>query len=201
MLTDLETRIAGPDAQGRVDADFDWGNVKNLGLITYVLSARPGRDEEMVAKIRASFIATADGLVETAAGHGYGRPFGTRYFWGCNGTVARQTLMLMAAHRLAPKREYIETSLDALNHLFGRNYYGRSFVTGLGFRPPMAPHDRRMGADQAGDPWPGYLIGGSNPGATQWQDIRKNFRTNEIAINWNGALIYALAAFVDAPGQ
>jgi hypothetical protein len=58
---------------------------------------------------------------------------------------------LQLAHRIEPKAEYVETSLDALNHLFGRNYYGRSY------------------------------------------------RTNEIAINWNGALIYALAGFVEEP--
>jgi endoglucanase len=88
-----------------------------------------------------------------------------------------------------------------LDHLFGRNYYGRSFVTGLGFRPPMFPHDRRSGGDNVVDPWPGYLVGGSHPGATHWQDIQGDYRTNEIAINWNSALIYALAAFVEAPGQ
>jgi endoglucanase len=201
VLKDLETRIAGPDAQGRVDDNFDWDNVKNLGLITYVLSSRPGRNEELVAKIRASFVATADGIVQTAAGHGYGRPFGTRYYWGCNGGVARQSLVLMTAHRLSPKSAYVETTLAALNHLFGRNYYGRSFVTGLGFRPPMFPHDRRSAGDNVVEPWPGYLVGGSNPGATHWQDLQEDYRTNEIAINWNGALIYALAAFVDGSGQ
>ena len=45
--------------------------------------------------------------------------------------------------RPSATRAYRETCLDALNHLFGRNCYGRSFVTGLGFRPPMHPHDRR----------------------------------------------------------
>jgi len=201
VLKDLETRIAGPEAQSRVDADFDWGNVKDLGLITYVLSSRPGRNEELVAKIRASFVAAADGIVQIAASHGYGRPLGSRYYWGCNGGVARQTLVLMTAHRLSPKPEYVQTSLAALDHLFGRNYCGRSFVTGLGFRPPMFPHDRRSGGDNVVDPWPGYLVGGSHPGATHWQDIQGDYRTNEIAINWNSALIYALAAFVEAPGQ
>jgi hypothetical protein len=35
---------------------------------------------------------------------------------------------------------------------------GRSFVTGLGVRPPMRPHDRRSGGDHVDDPWPGYLF-------------------------------------------
>jgi endoglucanase len=93
-----------------------------------------------------------------------------------------------------PKTEYRGVCLDALNHLFGRNCYGRSFVTGIGFRPPMHPHDRRAGTGNAGDPWPGYLVGGPHPQATGWRDLQGDARTNEIAINWNSALIYALAA-------
>jgi endoglucanase len=84
--------------------------------------------------------------------------------------------------------------LYALNFLFGRNYYNRSFVTGLGLNPPMYPHDRRSGGDSLRDPWPGYLVGGGWPGAKDWKDDQDSYQTNEIAINWNGALIYALAA-------
>jgi endoglucanase len=143
-----------------------------------------------------NLLATADGIVQTRSHHGYGRPLGGQYYWGCNGGVARQTLVLQAARRLSPRPEYTETCLDALNHLFGRNPYGRSFVTGLAFRPPMRPHDRRSGGDKVDDPWPGYLVGGAHPKAVDWHDDQGDYRTNEIAINWNGALIYALAGFV-----
>ena len=102
--------------------------------------------------------------------------------------------------RLLSGSDYRKVCLDALNHLFGRNYYGRSFVTGLGFRAPMHPHDRRSGADKIVDPWPGYLVGGPTTKATDWKDDQKDARSNEIAINWNSALVYALAAFLqDVP--
>jgi len=84
--------------------------------------------------------------------------------------------------------------LDAIGHLFGRNFYGRSYVTGLGHQPPMNPHDRRCGADGIKEPWPGYVVGGGHS-ATDWQDIQESYSTNEIAINWQGALVYALAGF------
>jgi endoglucanase len=120
---------------------------------------------------------------------------GARYFWGCNGAVARQTVLLMAANRLSSgKGGYRDASLDALNHLFGRNCYGRSFVTGIGNQPPLHPHDRRSAADNV--PWPGYLVGGPHPKATDWHDEQGDYKTNEIAINWNAALVYALAAFL-----
>jgi endoglucanase len=99
--------------------------------------------------------------------------------------------------RPSTARVYRETCLDALNHLFGRNGYGRSFVTGVGFHPPLHPHDRRSGGDNVADPWPGYLVGGPHPRAGDWHDEQTDYRTNEIAINWNAALVYALAAFLE----
>jgi endoglucanase len=181
------------------DVDFDWGNVKNLGLLTYLFSVRDGRDPALVESLRASLSAAADQIVATSREHGYARPLGTRYYWGCNGSVARQAVVLEAAYRLNNKADYRAAQLDALNHLFGRNVYGRSFVTGLGFQPPMHPHDRRSEGDSIANPWPGYLVGGAHPRATDWHDTMEDYRTNEIAINWNSALIYALAAQLPQP--
>jgi endoglucanase len=164
----------------------------------------------------------ADETVRNSQQHGYASPIGSLYSWGYNGFVARQTMILMAADRLtrnthgtvlhgaqllrqtpgrnSGKPEYRAACQDALNFLFGRNYYGRSFVTGLGFNPPEHPHDRRSGADDIVDPWPGYLVGGPHSKATDWKDVQEDARANEIAINWNSALVYALAAFLqDAP--
>lgn len=195
-LADLETRIV---ASPGVDVDWDWPNLKTLGLLTYLFSERDGRNAELVAQVRAGLIAAADEIVATGAADGYGRPLGSRYYWGCNGSVARQSLVLQGAYRLTAEEAYRWSMLDGLNHLLGRNYYGRSFITGLGERPPGFPHDRRSEGDDVDAPWPGYLIGGPHPRATSWNDVAEDYRTNEIAINWNGALIYALAAFLDAP--
>lgn len=193
-LTDFQSRARKFDE--KVETVWDWGNVRNLGMVTYLLSKRDGRDAALEREIRDSLIAAADAIVRERDAHGYARPLGNRYYWGANGTVARQTLLLQTANNLAPKREYVDTSLDALSHLFGRNVYGRSFVTGLGADPPMHPHDRRSGGDTIDAPWPGYLIGGGWPKATDWKDEEGSYQTNEIAINWNAALIYALAGFV-----
>ena len=54
-------------------------------------------------------------------------------------------------------------------------------------------HDRR------GEPaWPGYLVGGGWPDGRSWRDELASYKTNEIAINWNAALVYALAPHVQA---
>ena len=199
-LRDLENRIRS--VHGQVDSDFDWDETKDLGLITYLFSHRPGRDPALVDLVRSNLLAAADGIVQARNRDAYARPLGSIYYWGCNGGVARQTVILMAADRathrnffrLSSKSIYRDTSLDALNHLFGRNCYGRSFVTGVGFEPPRHPHDRRDTGEYLDHPWPGYLVGGPDPKATDWHDDQADFRVNEIALNWNAALVYALAA-------
>jgi endoglucanase len=182
-------------SDGKIDEDWDWGNVRNLGMFTYVLSSKQGRNPELLEDVRRNILTIADTIVEKGNKDIYGRPFGSRYYWGCNGTVARQVLNLQVANKISPKKEYIDTSLDAIAHLFGRNFYGRSYVTGLGNQPPMNPHDRRSGADGITEPWPGYLVGGGQT-VRNWQDVEGSYQTNEIAINWQGALVYALAGFI-----
>lgn len=178
---------------GKIDEDWDWGNVRNLGMFTYVLSKRDGRDPNLVSQVRRDTLAVADSIVAKAKQDVYGRPL-VRYYWGCNGTVARQVLNLQVANKLSPNADYVNASLDAVSHLFGRNYYNRSYVTGVGREPPMRPHDRRSGADGIDAPWPGYIVGGGQS-ATGWHDDQEDYRTNEIAINWQAGLVYALAAF------
>ncbi len=208
-LMDFEERAKTPftsrrrgqaqSSGGKVDEDWDWGNVRNLGTFTYVLSMRQGRDLELLKNIRRDILAVADTIVAKSQKDVYCRPF-SRYYWGCNGTVARQVINLQVANKLSPNQEYINTSLDAIGHLFGRNFYGRSYVTGLGHKPPMKPHDRRSGADNIEAPWPGYIVGGGHS-ATGWQDVEESYQTNEIAINWQAGLVYALAGFVSAESQ
>jgi len=164
-------------------------------MFTYLLSKRPGRDPELVKMLNKDLLATADAIVANVRQDIYGRSLRGVYYWGCNGTLARQTVILQAANRLSPRPEYVNAALEAVGHLFGRNYYGRSYVTGLGHKPPMNPHDRRSGADGIKEPWPGYVVGGGHS-ATDWKDVQSDYRTNEIAVNWQAALVYALAGFV-----
>lgn len=194
-LQDFEQRCTADRA--RVEAAFDYGNVSDLGVFTYLFSHRPGRSESLVGLLRTHVLVTADVIVQHQQAHGYGRPLGSSYSWGGNGVVARQTVVLQAASRLDARPEYAAASRAALDYLLGRNVHGRSYVTGLGFHPPENPHDRRSGADNIVEPWPGYLVGGPNPGAADWHDVQADYRTNEIAINWQAALVYALAAALE----
>ena len=179
----------------KIDEDWDWGDVSNLGMFQYAISKRKGKNPEVLKAIEKNIVEGANKIAENAAADVYARPL-IRYYWGCNGTIARQVLNLQIANRISPDQKYKQTSLDAIAHIFGRNYYNRSYVTGLGINPAMKPHDRRSGSDKEVEPWPGYIVGGGSK-ATAWNDKEEDYTTNEIAINWQGALVYALAAFVE----
>ncbi len=169
-----------------------WSDVGDLGLATYLETNSPGRDPTLVQRLRSSLFARAAAAVQTVNAHAYGRGLGgATWFWGVNGSVAAQTFLLHLADRLGPDPAYRQAAEESVGYLFGRNFHNRSYVTGLGYEPPLHPHDRR------GEPaWPGYLVGGGWPTGRSWQDVQADYTQNEIAINWNASLIYALAALV-----
>jgi endoglucanase len=192
FLKDFEEQAAKMNF--KIDEDWDWGDVSNLGMFEYILSKKTGKNPETVKAIKQNILDVANAISLKATSDVYGRPL-ARYYWGCNGTIARQVLNLQVANKIDPKKIYVQTSLDAIDHLFGRNYYNRSYVTGLGINPAMNPHDRRSGSDSETEPWPGYIVGGGHS-ATGWKDKEEDYTTNEIAVNWQAALVYALAGFV-----
>ena len=182
--------------------NWDWADVRALGIYTYLLSEREGRTPEVVEALRADLLEVADELEGAASEHGYGRSLPTMYYWGSNGVLLRTGMTLEVAYRLTGEERYRSAELAQLDFILGRNYFARSFVTRVGHQPPVSPHHRPSLADQAGAPWPGLLIGGPNDqdrmyefDGRAWVDSSNNYTTNEVAINWNAALIYALAAW------
>ena len=176
-----------------------WGNAQDLAFATHLLSGRANlRNPKIVARLTDSLLKQTESIVALSQKSGYARPFGyerSSWFWGANSNVAGQTLLLHLADHIKPNPEYRATAVHALDFLFGRNYHARSYVTGLGANPPLHLHDRR------GEPaWPGYLVGGGWPNGRSWEDKFERYDLNEIAINWNAALIYATAAFAE-PAQ
>jgi len=79
-LRDIEVRLHS--LQYRVDADFDWGNVNNLGVLCYLFSDRPGRDDAVIARVRQNLISVADGWGRSITGAATARSRGSR--WSCS---------------------------------------------------------------------------------------------------------------------
>lgn len=194
---DFETRA---NATGvKVSYSMDWGDVRNLGMFTYYKSARGGKDTALLAAIGNQILSNANSYVNGMNAHGYNRIFNEDYWWGVNGAVARASLTLYMAYQMTQDQDYVRAGYAILDHIFGRNYNCRSMVTGLGYNPPLYPHDRRSSTDGIAAPWPGYLIGGPQPGATSWVDSESDYTTGEIAINWNAALVFNLAWLMKDP--
>ena len=196
ILADFEARIA---PSTRFVPNFDWDTTTNFGLMTYLLSERSGRDPEIVEQLERELAAVVQSLLYSHARSGFGRDVDV-YYWGTNGVVARTCMLLQTAHRLNPDPSYLDLCADQIGYLYGRNQYNRSQVTGAGIDPPLNPHHRISGADSVAEPYPGLLVGGGQT-STNWVDLQNSFSTNEIAINWNSALAFALAGFVQGEGN
>jgi len=199
--------------------ETEWGEkdgVNALAYLTYLTSKKSGKSPTLENSIRTKLFTLADALADSASKHAYGRTFGSaNYYWGGHGALTATTYMLSVAYTVSDdpvkKQKYREAGHSVIGHILGRNYYNRSFVTGVGHNPPKNVHDRRSQATKK--QWPGYLIGGphnfsgaptypaglgcgSNPHATCWKDNAADYWTNEIAINWNTSMIYALAGYL-----
>lgn len=211
-------RVTGDDARlteieanmpASLPINWDWDGVNALGVFDYVSADSDARDAAVLASARELVVTSADTIVANVAEHAYGRGVGDMYYWGINGVMARSVMNLVEANAVAPSDAYWDAAVQQVDYLFGRNPFGRSFVTGVGYFPANHPHHRPSAADRIGWAWPGLLVGGPNhqnhPKADKnpdlaiglfWWDEQDDYNSNEVAINWNAALVYALAALV-----
>ena len=186
-----------------------WKDVAAMGLWTYALGPRTGSNAQAIADIRNHTLLAARGIVERTRKNPYRVSLVTKdYVWGSNGVAANYAMELLLANVLAPDPNFIEVALDNLHYLLGRNTFSVSWVTQVGANPYHHPHHRPSGADANREPWPGLLSGGPNAGrqdtvlkslpaglppAKVYVDEQASYASNEIAINWQAALVFVLA--------
>ncbi len=131
--------------------------------------------------------------------------------WGSNSFVANAAMLKAMAYKASDGKmaAYVQSLRNDLHYIFGCNATGYSFVTGVGGKYPMHIHHRPSAADTIVEPVPGFLVGGPNtvvptdcgPEPTRSQyparayaDEQCSYSTNEVAINWNAPLVFALLA-------
>ena len=168
------------------------------------------RDTQTAAAIREASLKAADQIVARTARLGYRNSMTARdYVWGSNGVAANYGMQLLVANTLKSESRYVQTALDNLHYLLGRNPSSMSYVTGVGSNPPRHPHHRPSIADGMDQPWPGLLVGGPNngredpimrvkvlasvPPAKAYIDDEAAYAANEVAINFNAPLVFLLA--------
>jgi endoglucanase len=183
-----------------------WDLVNTLGLMS-ILSNKESFDEEQYAQAHKEYFTLADSLLDIYKNS----PALTSldYFkWGSNSDVANQAMLGLFAYELSGIAAFKEMAFSNIDYLMGRNPTGFCYVTGLGKKSPQNIHHRPSGADKIEEPVPGFLVGGPNTivlndcgtavvrsvyPALSFTDSECSYSTNEVAINWNAPLVYALA--------
>jgi len=186
----------------------EWSGVAPFGLWAYVLGG--GRDRAAVETIRTRSVEAADDIRARASRNGYLNPLlRSDYVWGSNAIAANYALQLVVTNALQPNPQYLAAALDTVHYLLGRNAFSLSWVTQVGENPYRHPHHRLSGGTAKPEPWPGLLSGGPNANredaaakalpaglapAKIYADSLASYSTNEIAINWNAALVFIVTA-------
>lgn len=188
-----------------------WSNVSMMGHYTLI------RNEKHVSKhaseievIKRQLISFTDTYLPHINDNAFVTVMGQSnkdFIWGSNSVAANQGIVLLNAWFITKDKKYIDNALTNLDYIMGRNATGYCFVTGMGTKSTMYPHHRPSIADGIGDPVPGLLAGGPNPGMqdkchydftkpeTAYSDTDCSYASNEIAINWNAPLVYLANAF------
>ncbi|GAB3411167.1 glycoside hydrolase family 9 protein [Flindersiella endophytica] len=198
---------------------FGWQSVGGLARLD--LATVPSRLPHSQAKqVRASVVAGADAYLATLSAQAYGVPLpgqADMYFWGSNSAVLNNLAVLATAYDLTGKEKYRDGALRGMDYILGRNALNHSYVTGYGTKSPQNQHSRIYGhqldaslpnppaGSIAGganaalqDPFVQRLLAGCAPQFCYVDDIQ-SYSTNEVAINWNSALVW-VASFLSDQG-
>lgn len=188
-----------------------WSMVAPLALWTYVLGN--GKNVDASNAIRSRSAETANEITQRARGDAYRIALTSKdYIWGSNGVAANYSMQLLIADRFQPNRQYVDSAMENLHYMLGRNTFSLSWVTQVGENAVRHPHHRPSAADGLDLPWPGLLVGGPNAGrqdtvmkrlvspdlppAKMYVDETGAYSCNEVAINWNAPLVFLLAAML-----
>lgn len=185
-----------------------WSSVSNLGWYTLIKHCSVDK-YPFISEGSRSIISFADRLVRNIDSIPCRIPL-QDFIWGSNSAFLNHAIVLCYAYYLTHQNKYLESVIETVDYIFGKNAIGTSFVTGFGRKSPMQPHHRIMASDDVELPFPGFLVGGPNgdrqdeisgePGvhypfkqpAKAYVDRMAAYACNETAINWNASLVFVL---------
>ena len=187
-----------------------WRQVSALAFVSLSKHGRKLLTENLLTEIDQQIIELADSYVQQYQSSIYKVPMIAEDFvWGSNAVVANKSLILEQAYRLSGNVKYKAVTNNVLSYLLGVNPTDFSYVTGYGHKTPLNIHHRASQADNIDEPIPGFLVGGAHNGkqdncayssnmpASTYLDDWCSYSTNEVAINWNAAFVYLVAANID----
>lgn len=192
-----------------------WPSVSALGVFAWL---QPGRelndaDRTFAGLLKEKLLTYSEAAISGADTSSFHSPYGNKakdFFWGCIAEgCANQGISLIYAYLQSGNKDYLANAYRNSDYMLGRNATGYCYVTGFGSKSPMNPHHRLAASDAIEEPIPGFLVGGPNPSQQDkvayasnhpdesYSDTEPSYASNEIAINWNAALV-GLASALDA---
>lgn len=185
-----------------------WADSSALGYISLMHNANQRLSKQQVNDYKQPLLDLANDIVTLHQQSAYQVAMQSEDFvWGSNAVALNKALVLLQVYRASQNEAYKEVASGLLDYVLGRNPTGYSYVTGFGKKFPMHIHHRQSEADHVMEPIPGFVAGGAHSGQQDGCDYPSNlpaksylddwcsYSTNEIAINWNAALVYVLAGF------
>lgn len=203
--------VMGQDIDDSVSLP-SWNNVRMLGYYSMLRyqDNLPKYAADVIERMKQRLLRIADNYLFHIPKNAFVTVMGQSkrdFIWGSNGIAANQGVLLINAFLLTGDQKYIEGSASNLDYLLGRNATGYCFVTGcFGTKSPMNPSHQPSIADRVNEPVPGLLVGGPNmersdkfryphtDPETSYVDDAAAYASNEVAIDWNAAMVYLVNA-------
>ncbi|MFB0516345.1 MAG: glycoside hydrolase family 9 protein [Candidatus Neomarinimicrobiota bacterium] len=204
--------LANYSAGDVLSSSMSWQNVEAMAHLTYLTAAVPGKDAITRQILRSALVGLCNALVERRNTYGFHVALEPgRYYWGSNSMIMNDAIALILCFEETGNSTYMHAALDQLHYILGVNAHDMTFITGVGTRSPRYPHHRASMSDGIDDPVPGFLAGGPNqylndptlqaqfnwstPPALCYLDNQNSWASNEVAINWNAALVFIVGYF------
>jgi endoglucanase len=114
--------------------------------------------------------------------------------WGVLRYASAEAGLGFLAHKLFGYDDFFSRGTFVVNYVLGSNPRGGSYMSNYLTNPPIHPH-HRANEPTRGGPTRG-LIGGLVGGPAlndSWTDDVNDFRANEVALDYNASLVFALA--------
>lgn len=188
-----------PDAPLNI---FEWKDPSAMAMAYFVWHPALKKYDNLARTVRPKFLLRARNLVKTITESGY-RVANKKFIWGSNKMTLEEGMILCHAYEINHNPDFLAAARDQLHYIFGRNYFGKSFVSGIGSNP--VKNVNHLFGTAANLKIPGLLVGGPNEheqsniapknmGLRSWIDDARSYATNEYAIDYNASLIGLISA-------
>lgn len=185
---------------------LSWVANGGYGRYIFLTNQESEKDDPEFYKVMVeSLKSEALEILNYGLGNGYNTGL-YMYGWGSNHDMCVNGITMSMAYDFTGDTRYQQYALEHLNYILGKNTLDLCYVTTFGYNSPTNVHNRLSVSHDV--VFPGAMVGGANsfredpvtqalpgnlPQAKVYSDSFESYSTNEIAINWNSALIHLLA--------